>query len=144
MSSNFNRSANQSLYLAQPIKLLAILLLFLQLPACGGGDLGPRVAIGKDYSYVRLLPLSARLPTGINAYTEELTRAGLHPENALCAFASKAISGGPALQYPREVQVISFTIPVSESERASALGYYPLSDFSVFYDLSDPKPCSSD
>jgi len=144
VSSNFNRSANQSFDLVQPIKLLAILVLIMQLPACGGGDLGPRVAIGKDYSYVRLLPPSARLPTGINAYTEELMRSGLHPENASCAFATRAITGGPVLQYPRQAQVISFSIPASEFERASALGYFPLSDYSVFYDLNDPKPCSED
>ena len=130
---------------ARPNMSLASVVLILQLSACGGGDdLGPRVAIGKDYSYVRLLPPSERPPTGIDAYTEELTRAGLHPESAACAFATKAISGGPALQYPRQVQVISFTIPASESERALALGYYPLADYSVFYDLNNPKPCSAD
>jgi hypothetical protein len=118
--------------------------LTMLLSACGGGDSKPRIAIGKYYTYARLLPQSERTGSGIDVYRAELIQSGMHPESPMCAVATKAISGGPVLQYPREAQVISFTIPDSESERATSLGYYPLADFSVFYDLNNPKPCSTD
>ena len=109
-----------------------------------GSESGARIAVGKLYSYKTRLPLPERLPTGIQAYTAELIQAGLHPANAFCAVATKLISTAQFVLYPVQEQVILFTIPVSETERASALGYSLISAFDIAYNPNNPQPCSTD
>ena len=124
--------------------LAAVFANLFALSACSGGESEPRVAIAQTFTWIRYLPVSKQQLTGIDIYTAELVRAGLHPEGAACALAEYAVSTLQTSPNPPQTQVISFTIPANEMKRASEKGYFPLSDFSVFYDLKKPLPCSAD